>query len=80
MLVAKPVNVCGRESPLTATVEFGIEKLGGSFTGLTVIETVAAALVSGPEQTPTSPHPSGSPRSVTVKAKLSGPLKSGSGV
>ena len=48
---------------------------------LTLILTVAGALVRGAAQVgPGGPHPSGSPRSVTVKEKVSSPEKLGFGV
>ena len=63
--VAQPAMVCAPESSSTAW-SAPLTKLGASLTGLTVIDTVAVFESSSP--------------SLTLKLKLSAPLKSGSGV
>ena len=67
----------GRKLMLATGVVDALPSLdtGLSFTGLTVIETVASSLVSAAEQVALGGlQLSGSPRSVTVYLKLSGPL------
>jgi hypothetical protein len=78
---AGPALIAVAEAALYApessfTVTFApLVKLGASFTGVTVMDTVAGAEVSAAAQLGLgAPQLSGSPRSVTVNVKLSGPL------
>ena len=68
-----PVNVIGRATFLFVLTVCGFA-VGGVFTGLTVMLTVAGLEVSGAAQVGLGvPQLSGLPRSVTVNWKESGP-------